>query len=100
MKRPTSLTSKQRRQLRSLAHHLEPVVQVGQKGLTDELVSAVDQALEDHELIKVRVAEAAPVERRRSGLADRVDAHEIGVIGRVVILYRRHPEKPRVPLQG
>ena len=99
MKRPPALTSKQRRQLRSLAHHLEPVVQVGQKGITDDLVAAVDQALEDHELIKVRVAEAAPVERKKTGLADRVAAHEVGVIGRVVILYRRHAEKPRVPLR-
>lgn len=102
MKRPPSLTGKQRRQLRSLAHHLSPVVQIGNRGITDELVSAVDQALADHELIKVRIAEAAPVERKEAGsaLADRVDAHDVGVVGRVLILYRRHAETPRIPLRG
>lgn len=100
MKRPPTLTGQQRRQLRALAHHLSPTVQVGAKGVTEELLGAVDQALNDHELIKVRVAEGAPVERKNTGLADRVDAHEVGVVGRVVILYRRHPEEPRVPLRA
>jgi RNA-binding protein len=100
MKRPPTLTGSQRRQLRALAHHLSPIVQVGHQGITDELVRAVRQALEDHELVKVRIAEGAPVERKSSGLADRLDAHEVGVIGRVVILYRRHPDKPAIPLRG
>ncbi len=102
MKRPQNLNGKQRRQLRGLAHHLEPVVQVGQKGLTDELYGAVDQALTDHELIKIRVLEAAPVARKDAGalIADKVDAHDVGVIGRICILYRRHPDDPKVPLQS
>lgn len=101
MKRPPELTSRQRRQLRGLAHHLEAVVQVGTRGITDELVGAVDAALDDHELVKVRVGENAPIDRHEVGpaLADRTHAHDIGCIGRIVILYRRHPTEPRVPLR-
>ncbi len=102
MKRPPVLSGKQRRQLRALAHHLSPVVSVGARGVTDELVAAVDQALTDHELIKVRVAEGAPIDRKAAGpeLAERTEAHDVGLVGRVVILYRRHPDKPRVPLSS
>ena len=50
------LTSKQARQLRGLAHHLQPVVLVGDKGVTEAVIDKVDVELENHELIKVRVA--------------------------------------------
>ncbi|HET9934754.1 MAG TPA: YhbY family RNA-binding protein, partial [Polyangiaceae bacterium] len=48
------LSGKQRRYLRSLGHELSPVVQIGHQGLTEAVLSAIDQALETHELIKVR----------------------------------------------
>jgi len=101
MRRPPHLTGKQRRQLRSLAHNLSPVVQVGHKGITEQLLEAVDVALTDHELIKVKMLEGPPVERKSAGglIAERVGAHDVGVIGRVLILYRRHPDNPRVPLR-
>jgi RNA-binding protein len=101
-KRPTTLTGAQRRQLKALAHDLEPTVQVGAKGITPGLLDAIDQALTDHELIKVRVQESCPVPRKEAAgqLADPVDAHEIGLIGRVLILYRRHPTEPTIPLRS
>jgi RNA-binding protein len=100
MKHPLELTGKQRRSLRALAHHLSPIVHIGQKGLTDELVGSVRQALLDHELIKIKLLEGAPVDRREVGpmLAERLEAHDIAVIGRVVTLYRRHPTDPVVAL--
>jgi len=100
MKRPTTLTGKQRRQLKALAHDLAPIVQIGNKGITPELLDAVNQALDDHELIKVRVSESAPLDRKTAGslLADPSSAHDIGTIGRIVILYRRHPDAPQIPL--
>lgn len=102
MKRPATLTAKQKKQLKSLAHHLDPLVRVGDKGITDGVLDAVDQALTDHELIKVKVLEDAPIDRKAAGaaLAEPLDAHDIGVVGRVVILYRRHPEHPVIPLKG
>lgn len=102
MKRPENLTGKQRRQLKGLAHGLKPLVQVGNKGVTDTVLSAVDQALTDHELIKVKLLEGCPVPRKEIGplIADPTDAHHIGLIGRVIILYRRHPDEPTVPLRA
>ncbi len=102
MKRPATLTSKQRRQLRALAHDLSPLVVVGKEGITDSLRDAVDEALTQHELIKVRVLESAPIDRGAAAedLAAKLDAHAIGEIGRIVILYRRHPSEPVVPLRG
>ena len=51
------LTGKQRRALRALGHHLEPVVIIGQSGVTEGIIAAVEQALKDHELIKVKINE-------------------------------------------
>ena len=84
------LTSKQRRHLRALAHHLSPVVMVGNAGVTDGVAEAVDVALTRHELIKVRVDADA--------LTTRLRASEVQVIGHVVVLYRRHPTEPQIAL--
>ncbi len=62
------LTSKQRRFLRGEAHHLKPVVQVGGRGLVQEVVDKVEMELACHELIKVRVADD---DRRISSMAPR-----------------------------
>ncbi len=48
------LTNSQKRELKSLAHHLKPVVQIGQKGISENLLKAINQALDDHELIKIK----------------------------------------------
>ncbi|MBK8169951.1 MAG: ribosome assembly RNA-binding protein YhbY [Sandaracinaceae bacterium] len=95
-----SLSGKQRQYLRGLAHALAPIVQIGKDGITESLTAAVDRALIDHELIKVRVLESSPVDRREceEALAAALDAHGVGTIGRIVMLYRRHPEKPKISL--
>ncbi|MCA9581948.1 MAG: ribosome assembly RNA-binding protein YhbY [Myxococcales bacterium] len=101
MSSPAPLSGKQRRQLRALAHDLAPVVMVGREGVNDAVVAATDHALTDHELIKVRILDSAPQDRTEVGplLASRCRAHAVGTIGRVAILYRRHPTEPKVPLQ-
>jgi len=101
-KRPLTLTGKQRRQLKGLAHDLDPIVMVGAKGVTPTLLEAIDQALTDHELVKVKLLESCPVPRKEVGplIAEPLDAHEIGLIGRVLILFRRHPDTPVIPLKG
>lgn len=95
-----SLTGKQRRFLRAEAHALEPVVSVGKEGLSPSLVGAVHEALLAHELIKVRVLETAPVERQivAERLPSQVKAELVVLIGRIVILYKRHPHKPKLVL--
>jgi RNA-binding protein len=99
-KRPRELTSKQRKWLRGDAHHLDPLVRVGQAGLNPQVAEATREALQTHELIKVKVLEGAPVDKKEAGayLAEACGAHLVGTIGRIAILYRRHPKKPMIPL--
>ena len=79
-----------------MAHALEPVVHVGQAGISDGVVRAVEQALLDHELIKVRLHDPADKKGEAEALADAVDATLCGLVGHTVILYRPHPEKPQI----
>jgi len=94
------MTSKDRKYLRGLAHNLNPVVIVGQRGVSDSVVRQVDQALTDHELIKVRLGGECPDGRDEAAaaLGERTGCDVAGIIGRVLILYRRHPEHPRIAL--
>ncbi len=83
----------QRRYLRGIGHHLKPLVQVGKAGLSPAVLAAVDEALDSHELIKVRLA-GDKVEKKEmiSTLEDRLDCAEVGMVGHVVMLYREQPE--------
>jgi RNA-binding protein len=94
------LTGKQLRHLRALGHSLDPVVQLGKQGLTDNVVAAVDSALEQHELVKVRVGTECPDERHdvATALAPRTKSETAQVLGRTVLLYRRHPKEPKIQL--
>lgn len=85
-----ALTPRQRQYLKGLAHPLAPVVQVGTAGVTDAVVAAIDEALERHELIKVKLGKGHGGERAPTAadLAARCDAALCQVIGRVVVLYR------------
>lgn len=90
------LTGKQRRALRALAHSLEPVVHVGRAGITDAVLSAVSGALLAHELIKVRLQEPEDKRALAAMLAQGTGAALRGLVGHTVILYRPHPEQPRI----
>lgn len=92
------LSSKQRAHLTSLAHHRKPVVLVGQNGLSDGVIQEAERALNDHELIKVKMRGADDLEEDAGELAKRTGAELIAVRGTIVILYKRHPEKPRIEL--
>lgn len=96
-----SLTPKQRAHLRSLAHHLKPVLHVGKEGLTDASFRALEDAFAHRELLKVKVQEAAPLTAREAGelFAERVPgAQHVQTIGRTVVLFRPHPESPEILL--
>jgi RNA-binding protein len=94
------LTGKQRRYLRSLGHELRPIVQIGRDGLDEGLVAAVDQALADHELVKIKLGEAADLDRHDAAadLAARTRSEVAQVLGFTVLLYRRHPDEPEIEL--
>ena len=94
------LSEKQLRFLRGKAHALKPVVMMGQKGLTDNVVAETMQALRDHELIKVRIR-AADRDAREALLAElvsRSDCAQVNRIGHVAILYRAAQPLPRLVL--
>lgn len=96
-----TLTSKQRAHLRTLAHHLKPLLQVGADGVTEAVVDAVRDALNTRELLKVKVLESAPVDARAAAdqLGRRIDRVQVPqVIGRTVVLYRPHPDNPEIRL--
>jgi RNA-binding protein len=94
------LTGKQRRHLRGLGHELRPIVQIGKGGIDDGLVAAIEQALSDHELIKVKFGENAEVERHAGAedLAVRTRSEVAQVLGNTVLLYRAHPDEPAIKL--
>lgn len=102
MRRPlmTALSGRQKKHLRALAHHLEPLVQVGKEGVSEAVVQATRQALLDHELIKVRFPQVDREEREAmiETLERESGAALAGVMGRIAILYRRHPNKPKIQL--
>lgn len=97
------LTSKQRAHLRSLANRLKPVVHIGVEGVTDATLRSVSEAFNTRELLKVKVQEGAPRTARETAddIAAAVpDVHPVQTIGRTVVLYRRHPDRPEIRLPG
>lgn len=86
----------QRKKLKALAHDLRPVIQVGKKGLTDELTSAVDKALLDHELIKMKFVGFKEEKREIiDAVAEGTGCTVVEIIGHVAILYRPHPDEEK-----
>jgi len=99
------LTSSQAKYLRGLAHGLNPVVFVGHKGVTPAVLDSVREALDTHELIKLKFIDFKD-RRLKAGIAAEIetktDSRLAGLIGHTAIFYRRHPdaEKRRVTLPG
>ena len=89
----TPPTSQQRRALKARSHHLEPVVMIGDAGLSPEVAREVDLALSSHELIKVRVLGDDRVARVQlaAEICTRHDAALIGHIGKMLVLFRARP---------
>ena len=90
------MTPRQRAWLRGRAHSLDPVTHVGTAGVTAAVLRAVDQALAAHELIKVRLHEPDDKKADARALAEGTGAALCGLVGHTVILFRPHPEKPRI----
>ena len=85
------LTPAERKALKAKAHKLEPVVQIGAKGLTGEVVAEIERALKAHELIKVR-AGSLDRELRDQALAaicEKTGAQAVQQVGKVFVLYRK-----------
>ena len=88
------LTAKDKRRLRQVAHHLQPVVTVAERGVTEGLIEETRRALSDHEIIKAKVNVADREVRRELGEALSVQSGSevVQVIGKVWVLYRANPD--------
>src|SRR5689334_24514620 len=93
------LTSGERRALRARAHHLQPVVIIGNAGLTPEVLREIDTNLKSHELIKIRVLGDERNERRELAghICEATGAQPVQQIGKILVVYRPRPpdEQPR-----
>ena len=94
------LTASQIRYLRGLAHPLKPVLLLGSRGVTPGVLKELEQALDDHELIKVRLSGGDRAARRAelAKLAETSRAETVQAIGHIAVLYRRNDEQPRIAL--
>jgi RNA-binding protein len=93
------LTPAQRKEHRSAAHHLDPVVMIGGDGLTDAVSKETDAALSAHGLIKIRILSDDRTMREATlqKLADQLNAAPIQHIGKLIVLWRPQVEKTTVP---
>jgi RNA-binding protein len=94
------LSEKQKRHLRGLGHSLKPVVMMGNAGLSDAVLAELTRALDDHELIKVRVrfGDRKVRDETIARLCEKSGAVLIKRIGNVALVYRPNPEKQRIAL--
>lgn len=90
----SEMTSKYRAQLRSQAQSLNPVVMVGHEGITEGVIGALDAALTDHELVKVRFQDFKEMVRDLSvQLANKTGSALVSTTGFTAVFYRKNPEK-------
>lgn len=86
------MTSKERAFLRSQAHHIDSIMNIGKEGATPELIASIDEALEARELIKIGVLKTCELEPREVAevIAGRSKSEVVQVIGRKITLYRKN----------
>lgn len=96
-KRALMASTKLRKTLRAAGHHLEPVVQVGKEGVSEAVLRQLDAQLLAHELVKVKVGGESPEDRFEAAarLGEGAGAQIAQILGRTVLVYRKHPEKPK-----
>ena len=97
-----AVTPKQKRYLRGLAHDRKTIVMVGQAGLTANVLSEIDVALQAHELVKVRIGTGDRAERTAMGqrICEQTACELIQSIGQIVTLYRANPDGNSIVLPG
>lgn len=95
------LTSAERRQLRARAHALDPVVMVGDAGLTTPVINEIHRNLLSHELIKIRVmsGEHATRDRYLNEICSSLQAAPVQHIGKILVVYRPKPADSAEPAQ-
>ena len=95
------LTSAERRALRARAHHLKPVVMIGNGGLTPEVTHEIEANLRSHELIKIRVLgkERGARDALMSAVCEATQAAPVQQLGKILVVYRPKPPEERKPVK-
>lgn len=94
-----SLSNRQVRHLRGLTHHLQPVVMVADKGLTENVLAEIESALEHHELVKIKLKSDRDTRAQWiEQITQRFGAEKVHSIGQVASFFRRNPKKPVIEL--
>lgn len=94
------ITSKQRSYLKGLAHELDPIVNIGKGGVTENIIKELDICLEGRELVKVKLQEGCDLDPKAvaNEIAPVLKAEFVQSIGRKFVLYRRAKENPQIVL--
>lgn len=94
---PITLTSKQKKFLKGLAHDLSALIQVGKEGISEALIEATDQELTRRELIKVKLGKNSGVEKDQAGIAisEATNSNLVQLIGKTLVLYRANPKRKK-----
>lgn len=90
-----ALNSKQRQFLKAHAHTLNPVVLLGADGLSENVIKEIDNSIEHHELIKIKLNAGEGRKEQAQLAADAVNAELVNVVGRVAILFRQSKDNSR-----
>ena len=96
----SDLTGRMRHHLRGLGHHLKPTVFIGKAGISEAVIKGATQALDGHELIKVRFTDGFEpgVDEGASELAEKTGSAVAGRVGRTALIYRRDVDNPKIKL--
>ncbi len=91
------LSSRERKKLRGLAHHLDPAVYVGKEGLSDALIASLMASLTAHELVKVKLGQNCPLGKKMAAelLSQKTNSALVQLIGKMVILYKENKKLDR-----
>lgn len=94
------LTGKQKGFLRSKAHHLDPLFQIGKQGLTEPVIVQIEEALEAKELIKVNVLQNCGEDKKEiaAKLSERDGLHVVQIIGKILVIYKESTENKKIQL--
>lgn len=94
------LTGKQKRYLRSLAHNTDPIFQIGKAGINDNMISQIDETLENRELIKIHILQNNFDDKNdlAQTLSQATNSEVVQVIGSMIIIYRESQENKEISL--
>ncbi|MFO3718353.1 ribosome assembly RNA-binding protein YhbY [Staphylococcus felis] len=94
------LTGKQKRYLRSKAHHIDPIFQIGKSGINSNMITQLDETLEKRELIKIHILQNNLDDKQElaNELSEQTNSHLVQLIGSMIVLYRESKESKQIEL--